>query len=144
MWQNPRIFRAAIVSSICAGPISLFLFNLLFLLKTRSVSIDLGSAAAFLLLLLPYTAQIFVLAFGPNLIGTLVLAAAARRHRIARSYAFWIATGAAVGGVSVVTAVTQIPIHLIEPDLIRSPEIWGATLTSAACAGICRRVVVLD
>jgi len=142
MWEKPRILLAAIVSSICAGPISLIVFNLLFL-RTRSVSIDLGSAAAFLLLL-PYTAQIFILAFGPNLLGTIIFAGAARRHRIARSYVFWIAIGAVLGAVSVVTAVTAFPIHLIEPDLIRSPELWAATLTSAACAGICRRVVALD
>jgi hypothetical protein len=119
------------LASLAAGPIFLFATGLaaLYLQLPRPVVLEPGEVIAFAALAAPAALVGFVLSLLPNLVGRYLLIRAGGALPQMRRRAVWIATGALHGA-----ALAWGTGAFAQP-----PYAFGLILTSAACAGICRK-----
>jgi hypothetical protein len=127
---------AAALASLAAGPIFLTSSSLvdLYLRVPAPIEIDGSVISAFLLFMLPATLIGALLAFVPNMLGTLVMVLWSRRSWLARTPPAWMLVGAASGG-GLACALTDGG-----PDLVPTAAMF---LTGGLCAALCRLFVDL-
>jgi hypothetical protein len=127
---------AAALASLTAGPIFITALPVadLYLRLPAPIVID-GSDILTLVQLVPLVALIGALiAFVPNMLGTLIMAQWSRRSWLARTPPAWIVVGGASGGGLGYLSTGDWPDHVLTAAFI---------LTGGLCAALCRLFVDL-